>query len=197
MKEEDVPKFLATETHLHGTNFDVEMEPYVSKIKMMLYSSQIWRERWRRYWSRWSHSCCSEPCSSPHWSECWGLLLQWDLLQLLAASYLGIHWPNSSSLQKVTTSSDFLEPRPEHNSVKQAYYVNLPTISLCNKLSFVPCMVIAIPGNKGAHSVDLRWWLLDHVVLRIYVMISHEYPWDLMPHLYYYRYLLCCWEVYA
>lgn len=81
------------------------------------------------------------------------------------------------------------DPRPEHDSVTQADYVNLPTISLFNRLFFVPCMAITIPDNKGAHSVDLRWWLLAHVVLYIYVMISCEYPWHVMLHLYYYRYV--------
>lgn len=30
---------------------------------------------------------------------------------------------------------------------------------------------------------------MAHVVLRVYAMISFEYAWDVMPHLYYYRYL--------
>ncbi|KFO18992.1 40S ribosomal protein SA [Fukomys damarensis] len=45
---------------------------------------------------------------------------------------------------------------------------------------------IAIPCNKGAHSVGLLWMLAQEV-LRMRGTISREHPWEIMPDLYFYR----------
>ncbi|EGV99006.1 40S ribosomal protein SA [Cricetulus griseus] len=79
------------------------------------------------------------------------------------------------------------EPRADHQPLKEASYVNLPTIALCITDSPLCYMDSAIPcNNKGAHSVGLMW-MLAWEVLRMCGPISREHPWEVMPDLYFYR----------
>uniref|UniRef100_A0A2K6FQC4 40S ribosomal protein SA n=1 Tax=Propithecus coquereli TaxID=379532 RepID=A0A2K6FQC4_PROCO len=80
------------------------------------------------------------------------------------------------------------DPRADHQPLTEASYVNLPTVALCNTDSPLRHVDIAIPrNNKGAHSVGLMWWMLAREVLRMRGTISREHPWEVMPHLYFYR----------
>uniref|UniRef100_A0A2I3FQ66 40S ribosomal protein SA n=1 Tax=Nomascus leucogenys TaxID=61853 RepID=A0A2I3FQ66_NOMLE len=79
------------------------------------------------------------------------------------------------------------DPRADHQPLTEASYVNLPTIALCNTDSPLRYVDIAIPCNKGAHSVGLMWWMLAREVLRMCGTISREHSWEVMPDLYFHR----------
>ena len=48
------------------------------------------------------------------------------------------------------------DPRADHQPLTEASYINLPTTALCNTDSHQHYIDVAIPDNKGAHSVGLR-----------------------------------------
>eukprot|EP00069_Balaena_mysticetus_P007732 bmy_05671T0 len=80
------------------------------------------------------------------------------------------------------------DPRADHQPLTEAYYVNLPPVTLCNTdspLCFVDVAILC--NNKGAHSVGLMWWMLAWEVLHMHATISCEHPWEVMPDLYFYR----------
>ncbi|KAL0621552.1 40S ribosomal protein SA [Plecturocebus cupreus] len=55
MKEEDVLKFLAAETHLGGTNLDFQMEQHIYKSK----SDGIYIINLKRTWERLQLAACA------------------------------------------------------------------------------------------------------------------------------------------
>ncbi|ELW61803.1 40S ribosomal protein SA [Tupaia chinensis] len=79
------------------------------------------------------------------------------------------------------------DPKVDDQPLTEAFYVKVPTIALRNTDSYLHCVDIAIACNKGAHSVGLMWWMLARDILCMCATISCEYPWEVMPDLYFYR----------
>ncbi|KAK0345626.1 structural constituent of ribosome [Friedmanniomyces endolithicus] len=67
------------------------------------------------------------------------------------------------------------DPRTDAQAFKEASYVNIPVIALCDTDSPTEFVDVAIPtNNKGRHAIGLIWWMLAP-------------EWDVMTDLYFYR----------
>lgn len=81
------------------------------------------------------------------------------------------------------------DPRTDAQAIKEASYVNIPVLALCDTDSPTEYVDAAIPtNNKGRHAIGTVWWMLAREVLRIRGTIaSRDAPWDVMVDLYFYR----------
>ncbi|OQE38440.1 hypothetical protein PENCOP_c008G03635 [Penicillium coprophilum] len=81
------------------------------------------------------------------------------------------------------------DPRTDAQAIKEASYVNIPVIALCDTDSPTDFVDVAIPtNNKGRHAIGLVWWMLAREVLRLRgTLATRETEWDTVVDLYFYR----------
>jgi len=81
------------------------------------------------------------------------------------------------------------DPRTDAQAIKEASYVNIPVVALCDTDSPTEYVDVAIPtNNKGRHAIGLIWWMLAREVLRLRgTLATRETEWDMMVDLYFYR----------
>ncbi|PWN25331.1 ribosomal protein S2 [Jaminaea rosea] len=81
------------------------------------------------------------------------------------------------------------DPRVDHQAIREASYVNIPVIALCDSDAPLKHVDVAIPGNnKSVKSIGLLWWLLCRQVLRLRGQAAYgPEGWGVMPDMFFYR----------
>lgn len=80
------------------------------------------------------------------------------------------------------------DPRVDHQAIREASYVNIPVIALCDTDASLKFVDVAIPtNNKSRHSIGLMWWMLAREVLRLRGTIPRSQEWNVMVDMFFYR----------
>jgi len=201
LRQSDIVKFLACQTHLGSQNVDFQMEQYVYKRKpdgiFIINLKKTWEKLLLAARAIAAVENPADVCVISARSYGQRAILKYAT-HTGATPIAGRFTPGAftNQIQSAFREPRLLvvtDPRTDHQALTEASYVNIPVIALCNTDSPLKLVDIAIPcNNKGAKSIGLMWWLLAREVNILRGKFTREMGFvldakEIMLDLYFYR----------
>lgn len=195
-KEDDITKLLMASTHVGAKNVDFQMRKYVYKARQDGTNILDLHKTWEKlvFAARVLVAIENPKDITVISGRPTGQRAVLKFASHVGANAVaGRYTPGTftNQIQKAYIEPRILvvtDPRLDHQPVREASYVNVPTIGFCNTDTPLRYIDLAIPcNNNGVNSIGLMWWLLAREILRLRGTIVRGNPWDIMPDLYFYR----------
>lgn len=196
LKETDVEKFLALNTHIGTQNLNNQMEQYVYARKKNGVHVINLNKTWEKLVLA-ARVIAAVDNPADVYAVSTRISSQRAMLKfsshtgasVIAGRFTSGTFTNQEQpVFKEPRLIIIADPRTDHQAISEGSYSNVPVIAFANTDSPLQWVDIVIPCNNKSHqSIGLMWWLLAREVLRLRGTISREIPWDVMPDLYFYR----------